>query len=201
MIQGVEDTILDLFEEFSHKHYYAESSNNIHLYNGWKTNRAYKINKKVIIPLSGYSELWGTFEPTRYGVKDKLKDIEKVFNYLDDGETKSIDIDQTLKMAEHYHDTKKIELKYFYVTFYKKGTCHIEFKDLELLKKFNIFAGKSKMWIPESFGKQSYGDMSREEKDIVESFCGKIEYKEILNNNEYYLYKPSKTLLLNGGIA
>ncbi|MEM5592793.1 DUF4942 domain-containing protein [Niallia circulans] len=50
MIQAVEDTILNLFEEFSYKHYYDESSKNVHLYNGWKTNKAYKINKKVIIP-------------------------------------------------------------------------------------------------------------------------------------------------------
>ncbi|MEM5599220.1 DUF4942 domain-containing protein [Niallia circulans] len=46
MIQAVEDTILNLFEEFSYKHYYDESSKNVHLYNGWKTNKAYKINKK-----------------------------------------------------------------------------------------------------------------------------------------------------------
>ena len=52
MIIGVEDTILNLFEEFSHKHhYYNETSSNIHYYNGWKTNQAWKINKKIIIPL------------------------------------------------------------------------------------------------------------------------------------------------------
>ncbi|WP_268877609.1 DUF4942 domain-containing protein [Heyndrickxia camelliae] len=58
MIQGVEDTILNLFEEFSYKHYYDESSKNIHLYNGWKTNKAYKINKKVIIPLMDFMTLY-----------------------------------------------------------------------------------------------------------------------------------------------
>lgn len=202
MVQGVEDTILNLFEEFSHKHYYDESSKNVHLYNGWKTNKAYKINKKVIIPLDAFNSWWNNrYEPTSYKVIDKLKDIEKVFNYLDGGVTQEIDITDSLKMAEHYQETKKIELKYFYVTFYKKGTCHIEFKNMELLDKFNLFAAKSKMWIPGNFGKTHYRELSKEEKDVVDSFCGKDKYNKILNNSEYYLYEPEKTLLLNGGVA
>ena len=48
-----------------------------------------------------------------------MKDIEKVFNYLDNGLTEDINIDEALKLAEYYGETKKIELKYFYVTFYK----------------------------------------------------------------------------------
>ncbi|WP_340191471.1 DUF4942 domain-containing protein, partial [Bacillus amyloliquefaciens] len=99
MTQGVEDTILNLFEEFSHKHYYDESSKNVHLYNGWKTNKSYKINKKIIIPLNVYSWLDGRYNPTDYKVLEKLKDIEKVFNYLDNGLTEDINIDETLKLA------------------------------------------------------------------------------------------------------
>ena len=57
-VQGVEDTILSLFDELSNKHhYFDETSSNIHYYNGWKTNKAWKINKKVILPLTGYG-LW-----------------------------------------------------------------------------------------------------------------------------------------------
>ncbi|AKO91937.1 DNA methyltransferase [Priestia filamentosa] len=202
MTQGVEETILNLFEEFSHKHYYDESSKNVHLFNGWKTNKSYKINKKVIIPLNGFNTWWGMkYNPTNYDVLDKLKDIEKVFNYLDDGKTEEIDITDTLKMAEYYQETKKIELKYFYVTFYKKGTCHIEFKNMELLHKFNLFGSQKRGWIPNSFGKTTYSNMTKEEKAVVDSFCGKEEYNKILNNSEYYLYEPEKTLLLDGGVA
>lgn len=74
MCKGVEETIVDLFDEFSHKHYWSECSNNIHYYNGWKTNSAYKINKKVIIPLRGWRDLeysWGGFNPTHYDVVKK----------------------------------------------------------------------------------------------------------------------------------
>ncbi|MBM6876338.1 DUF4942 domain-containing protein, partial [Fusobacterium mortiferum] len=52
LVKSVEQTILDLFEDLSYKYSYNEEySKNIHYYNGWKTNDAYKINKKVIIPL------------------------------------------------------------------------------------------------------------------------------------------------------
>lgn len=196
MVQGVEDTILNLFEEFSHKHYYDESSKNIHLYNGWKTNKSYKINKKVIIPLSGYDDFWGRYNPTRYQVLDKLKDIEKVFNYLDNGQTEEIDITDNLKMAEHYQETRKIDLKYFYITFYKKGTCHIEFKNMELLHKFNLFGSQRKGWLPPSYGKAKYNDMTAEEKTIINEFEGKDSYNNVMENKEYYIMNTEELLRL-----
>jgi hypothetical protein len=196
MIQGVEDTILNLFEEFSHKHYYDESSKNVHLYNGWKTNKSYKINKKVIIPLHGYNDFWGKYEPTRYQVKDKLADIEKVFNYLDAGLTEEIDLTDTLKMAEHYQETKKIELKYFYVTFYKKGTCHIEFKNMDLLQKFNLFGSQKKGWLPPSYGKSTYKDMTPEEKQVIKNFEGEDSYNKVMQNASYFIMDTNDFLKL-----
>jgi hypothetical protein len=199
MVQGVEDTILNLFEEFSHKHYYDESSKNVHLYNGWKTNKAYKINKKVIIPLNGFHDLqysWGRYEPTHYRVLDKLKDIEKVFHYLDNGITEDLDINQALKMAEHYGETRKIELKYFYVTFYKKGTCHIEFKNMEILHKFNLFGSQKKGWLPPSYGKTKYKDMTAEEKEVVNEFEGEQSYNKVMKNKSYYFVDANELLKL-----
>ncbi|WP_064199016.1 DNA N-6-adenine-methyltransferase [Brevibacillus brevis] len=199
MIQGVEDTILSLFEEFSHKHYFDESSNNIHLYNGWKTNKAYKINRKVIIPLNGFRDLqysWGRYEPTNYKVLDKLKDIEKVFNYLDGGETEEVDLTQVLKMAEHYQENKKICLKYFYVTFYKKGTCHIEFKNMELLHKFNLFGSQKRNWLPPSYGKVRYKDMTMEDREVINQFEGEQSYNKVMSNTSYYIMDTNELLKL-----
>lgn len=197
MAQGVEDTILNLFEEFSHKHYYDESSKNVYLYNGWKTNKSYKINKKVIIPLNGFNDWFNkSYHPTDYKVLDKLKDIEKVFNYLDNGETEEIDITDTLKMAEHYQETRKIDLKYFYITFYKKGTCHIEFKNMELLHKFNLFGSQKKNWLPPSYGKVKYSDMTPEEKATVNEFEGEQSYSNVMSNKSYYIMDTSELLKL-----
>lgn len=196
MTQGVEDTILNLFEEFSHKHYYDETSKNIHLYNGWKTNKSFKINKKVIIPLSGFNEFWGKYEPTNYKILDKLKDIEKVFNYLDNGETEEIDITDSLKMAEHYQETKKIDVKYFNITFYKKGTCHIEFKNIDLLHKFNLFGSQRKGWLPPSYGKTNYDNMPNEEKEVINQFEGEESYNKVMSNQTYYIMDTSELLKL-----
>lgn len=54
MKTGVEDAIMDLFEKLTVEHsWFPECQQNIHYYNGWKTNKAHKIGKKCIIPTSG----------------------------------------------------------------------------------------------------------------------------------------------------
>lgn len=203
VVKGIEDTIMELFEEFSNKyHWYDETSGNIHYYNGWKTNKAWIINKKVIIPLKAYDDYYtDRFRPTHYDVMRKLQDIEKCFNYLDGGLTEAVDLEESLKFAEEYGETKNIQLKYFTVTFYKKGTCHIVFNNEELLKKFNIFGSQHKGWLPPSYGKKSYKDMTAEEKAVVNEFEGEKEYSKIMSNRKYYLFDGNSLNLLEDKTA
>lgn len=202
IVKGVEDTIIGLFEELSNKyHYYDEMSRNIHYYNGWKTNKSYIINKKVIIPLHGYDSIWNSYRPTEYKVVEKLQDMEKCFNYLDGGLTEAVDLVQSLQFAEEYGETKDIVLKYFNVTFYKKGTCHITFTNEELLKKFNIFGAQHKGWLPPCYGKKSYQDMTTEEKAVVNDFEGETEYKKVMNDKKYYLFDGNNLNLLEDKTA
>lgn len=201
LVKGVEDTILSLFEELGNKYSYIdETSKNIHYYNGWKTNKAWKINKKVIIPLTGYG-IWGDrYEPTNYETLNKLQDVEKCFNYLDGGLTDAVDLEESLSFAEQYGETKNIQLKYFTVTFYKKGTCHIVFNNNELLNKFNIFGSQRKGWLPPSYGKKQYKDMTPDEKAVVKEFNGtEAEYNKIVQNPEYYLFDSNSVLMLEIG--
>lgn len=198
VVKGIEETIISLFDELGNKYsWYDENSINIHYYNGWKTNKAWIINKKVIVPLDGYNTLWNRYEPSNYKVIEKLQDIEKCFNYLDGGLTEAIDLKESLEFAEEYGETKNIQLKYFTVTFYKKGTCHIVFNDDELLKKFNIFGSQRKGWLPPSYGKKSYKDMTAEEKAVINEFEGKNEYDKVMNNTKYYLFDSNNLKLLN----
>lgn len=203
VVKGIEDTIIELFEEFSNKHHwYDETSNNIHYYNGWKTNKAWIINKKVIIPLKAYDDYYtDRFRPTQYDVKRKLQDIEKCFNYLDGGLTEAVDLEESLKFAEEYGETKNIQLKYFTVTFYKKGTCHIVFNNNELLKKFNIFGSQHKGWLPPSYGKKAYKDMTEEEKSVINEFEGEKEYNKVVSNSSYYLFDGNNLNLLENKTA
>lgn len=206
VVRGIEDTILSLFEELGNKyHYYDETSKNIHYYNGWKTNKSWMINKKVIIPLSGWRDVgysWCKYNPARYDVISKLQDIEKCFNYLDGGLTEAVNLEESLKFAEEFVETKNIQLKYFTITFYKKGTCHITFNNEELLKKFNIFGSQHKGWLPPTYGRKKYSDMTAEEKEVVNEFDGgESGYNKVINNIEYYLFDGDNLNLLESKSA
>lgn len=194
LVRGVEDCIVQIFDELSYQYSYeSELSKNIHYYNGWKTNKSWIINKKVIMPwMNAFGDYsWqNKFEPTRYNVWEKLSDIEKALNYLDSGRT---DVPENasydaLREAEQTGTTRKIHLKFFDVTFYKKGTCHLEFRDLELLKKLNIFGSQQKGWLPPSYGKKHYRDMDAEEQRVIDDFEGMKSYEMTLAKADYYLF-------------
>jgi hypothetical protein len=201
MVKGVEDTIVTLFDEFSYQSSWnPEFGNNIHYYNGWSTNKCWKVNdKKVIIRLNAYGSWSERYNPTDYHVLEKLSDIEKVFNYLQTGtgiEVNEIDMKDAFKFAEQYGETKKIETTYFLCTFYKKGTAHLEWKYQDLVHRFNIFGSQSKNWLPPGYGKKSYNEMDEEEKRVVDEFEGELSYKKVMNNPDKYILETSQLLML-----
>ena len=134
-----------------------------------------------------------------FQVISKLADIEKVLNYLDNGETHShIDIALTLKEAQEIGIVSNIHLKYFDVTFYKKGTCHITFTNDRLLKKLNIFGSQKKGWLPHGYGRRNYSEMDTEEQAVIDSFEGKAAYQETMNESKYYLFDVNSSLPMLG---
>lgn len=192
LIRGVEECIIKLFDELSFQYHYSdELAGNIHYYNGWKSNKAWIINKKVVLPgMNAYSSVFHDYRPRDYRIVQKLSDIEKALNYLDGGLTAPVDLDGALREAEKTEQTKKIQLKYFNVTFYKKGTCHIEFTNMELLKKLNIFGSQQKRWLPPAYGKKKYEEMDETEQEVVESFEGKSSYEQTFLRSSYFIYDP-----------
>jgi hypothetical protein len=82
------------------------------------------------------------------------------------------------------------------ITFYKKGTCHIEFTNDELLHKFNLFGSMRKGWLPPVYGKAKYKDMTPEEKQVINEFEGEISYNKVMANKDYYIVDSSKLLML-----
>ena len=72
---------------------------------------------------------------------------------------------ERLMIANRNGQTRKIPLKFFNITLYKKGTCHIEFTDLELLDRLNIYGSRHKGWLPPSYGKKQYRGHDRRGKD------------------------------------
>lgn len=203
---GVEETILATFDKLSVQFsYYPECSNNIHYYNGWKTNKAHRINKKVIIPIYGcfaYDSWYKKYDDTISvnTIYSTLSDIEKSLNYLDNCETEEVNLLNVLEAAKNRCVSRKISCKYFMVTFFKKGTCHIEFTNDRLLDKLNIFGSQRKKWLPPNYGKKHYADMSDEEKTVIDEFQGEAAYEKVMSDARYYLTANTQQMLLCSGV-
>lgn len=136
------DSIVSIFEKITRFHM-NEYSSNIHYYNGWKTNNAYRINKKIIIPIK-YSpfESWDfsdEYEQINSDVKRFIDDLVKVFKLIDS----TINYEFTSVDSKQEFENELLRFKMF-----KNGNIHIWFKRLDLLKKLNYICGQHFNWIP-----------------------------------------------------
>ena len=218
-IQGIEQEILSLFDRFT-KHAQYDGCDNIHYYNGWKTNSAHCLNSKIIIPFYGVwkQEPKYTFHGTGFGgyctkngytyrldfreAYRTLSDMSMTLNYLANGvcDLENMEnLECVLKRNFDRENAKNIETEYFILTFYKKGTCHIKFKNQDLLDKFNPFASQRKGWLPPCYGKKAYEDMNSEEQTIIDEFQGKERYKEIMRDKSKYIVEDKQMMLLASG--
>ena len=187
--QSLTEAVLDIFDKFSIRHTWSDNNlydDNIHYFNGWKTNKAFKVGKKVIIPIHAryysnpfiddYSGAW----KLAFNVDAELSDIDKVMNYFD-GMSGYLSIASAIETAFAQGKSRKIKSTYFTITCYKKGTIHLIFNDESILRRFNVVACKGKKWLPSSYGEKAYSDFSGHEKEIVENFEGAQEYVKYSN--------------------
>ena len=134
---------------------------------GWKTNKRFKCNRKIILPgiaSAGYMvERYG-YDPyfrCSYGGASDLEDIDKAmcwltgtdYNKLITGECRGNDFRpksgpnhslvtalSTIRVGDQgWYDSAFFRLKAF-----KKGTVHLEFKDEDLWNRFNIAVNQGK---------------------------------------------------------
>ena len=198
LVSNVEDAIITVFDDLTYEHSMGKNKN-IHYYNGWKTNQACRVNKKVILPFYGlYDPRWGGCW-SAYKAKDYLIELEKILGYLDNGRTDGMSCDNVIhaafNTAADKYDGRKLHCKFFDLEFKKKGTVHIFFTDERLLKKFNLFAGRKKNWLPDGYGKTRYDDMTAEEKEIVRSFEGKQSYEDTVSGQAFYIAAPELVMI------
>ena len=133
---------------------------------GWKTNKRYRCNRKVILPnavSAGYCpQRFGYDEFYRAGYGRRLEDIDKAMCWLtgrnyDSLENRSFDIcshhrtcnteNATITTAIECirtEDQSWHESAFFRIRAFKKGTVHLEFKDEDLWNRFNIAVNKGK---------------------------------------------------------
>lgn len=185
--EGIEDEIIAMFDRLTAEHsWYPETQKNRHYYDGWATNKAHKIGKKVIIPCYGIWSEWDG-RPQVYEASRVLADIERILNFLDGNMTEEVNSYSFLEYQFKQGITKNIRQKYYTVTFYKKGTIHLVFTCPELIERFNIYAAQQKTWLPPCYGRKKYKDMSAAEKAVVDSFQGEQAYNEVMAKAGYYL--------------
>lgn len=209
--EGIDDEILKLFKTFTTEYtYYPECTENIHYYNGWKTNKAHKVNYKVIIPAYGSFAKRYDYDKNRRFVEktndfidahhcfSTLADLEKSLNYLDGNRTAECSLSNALQLAESYGRSKDISCKYFSVSFYKKGTCHIVFHKecYRLIDALNIYAARNYKWLPPSYGQKHYREMDDEEKKVIDEFQGEQAYETVMQDKTGYLIGDTKPAAL-----
>jgi hypothetical protein len=194
--KGVEKAILDLFDRLSCKHTYNETiaDGNVHYYNGWRTNKAWKVNDRVIIPMHGYSAYSKSLD---YRYREGLGDMVKVFNYLSTEKNAGAFL-LSGRRGQDIFPGKLADFRYFETKIYKKGTCHIKFLDKDLLDKFNIFASQRKGWLPPAYGKAAYEDLDKDDRAVVDDFQGAAEYQKVMENADFYIVEDALALIGDG---
>lgn len=106
--------------------------NKIHT-EGWKSNRSYKVQKRVIIP---HAVSDAGLIVTRF--IELFEDLEVCLSYLSGTPNPQTKL-PSWGNAHGDHDTP-----YFTLKFFRKGTVHLIWKDLNLLSEFNRVAAQGK---------------------------------------------------------
>lgn len=208
LVTGVESAIVKCFDKLSSEHaYHTDVQNeNVHYYNGWKTNKAHYVNAKCVIPTYGCfarrykPDKYGRYKDTLEGLNARgcfevLDDLEKALDYLDKGETVPTDLGTALRYAAESGKTTA-RCKYFDVTFYKKGTCHIRFHDQKIVDRLNIYVGRQRAWLPPAYGAVRYEQMDSESQRVVDAFQGREKYAQIMQSHDDYIVEISSASLL-----
>jgi len=180
--EAVEKTVLKMFDKLTIKHAYSEElwNKNVHYFNGWKTNNAFKVRERVVIPIYGsYAHpflSWNGWS-LDYSAAAQLDDFDRVMAFLEGGTPHYLKLSDAVSAAFERGQTKKIVSTYFEATVYKKGTIHLRFRDKTLLRRLNLIAAKNRGWLPQDYGRKPYTECDENERALIDAFEGKKSYE------------------------
>ncbi len=178
--QTLTEAVLDLFDMFTIRHTWSDDNRhekNIHYFNGWKTNNAFKVGKRLVVPVrASYGNPFTDYGKWRlnYGAAAFLDDIDKVCSYFDGG-VGYMPMSTALTSAFACGESTAVST-YFKAIAHKKGTVHLTFLNNDILRRFNVVACRGKGWLPGDFGSKSYRELSAPERSVVDSFEGQKSY-------------------------
>jgi hypothetical protein len=141
-------TIVDAFDYLTTYHENREPGEK-----GWKSNSSWKVRKRVVVPYF----LDNICDSINYREAEKIRDVERALCLLS-GQSFDDITSVTNRYDWHKEPEKRIckqnSGKLFVATFfefrwyYGAKTGHLYFRDLELLKQFNLAAAQAKNWLP-----------------------------------------------------
>ena len=142
------DCIIEVFDKATAYH----ENNKVH-HEGWKTNKGWKINNRIILPY-GIRHDWGYFTMPYNDTEKFYSDMDKILCHLTGSDFTELSKTETIAGAirsfiktngndyQHF-----FESKFFRLRIHKKGTVWLDFKDPYLLDDFNHMAAKGKNWL------------------------------------------------------
>jgi len=141
-----EQSINELFDEFTKHH----EENRVY-FEWWKTNSAWKLWKKVIIPWMVRDCFGWTYSLDTIYRSRIINDIDSVF--------RSISNQPWYRWLWHFTQRDLVPGQWYEsdvlrIKIFKKGTMHMEITDKHLLDQFNLIVCKSRKWIPPVHSKE-----------------------------------------------
>jgi hypothetical protein len=146
--------VLDAFDTMTEHH----EENRIY-FEGWKSNKAWRVNKKVVLPhFINFDQKWNGPFRVDYHYQNKLMDIDRamcVVNKcrLDDIRTVVATLDNYFHRIND-RTPGETDSTFFRCRWFKKQTLHLTFKDERLLDEFNRMACLGRNWLPPSTAEQ-----------------------------------------------
>lgn len=144
------ECIDQVFEKLT-KHY----QDNREYVPGWKTNSAYKVGKRFILP-----NMMSVYSTTYIQERHLLDDIDKAMCFLageklDESSTMYTVLSRFTGKREYIG--KWLETRFFQVKMYKNRNFHFQWQSEELREKFNMIVARKRKWdIPENLKRGFY---------------------------------------------
>jgi predicted RNA methylase len=170
----LEQALVDVFDILTKYH----EDNRVHM-EGWKTNDAHKVNRKVIVPYYiEFDDKYSSNKEGKYRIgyhrTSQMSDIDKALCLITGDQYGDITLpDKTVqkgiitcqdaleekfneigwvKPGDKYDNT--CSSHFFDFKFWKKGTLHMTFKDEWLWEQFNIKVAGQRNWLPTGYKNQ-----------------------------------------------
>ena len=121
-------------------------------YEGWKSNKYWKVSRKVVLPYFVEHSPYGNMS-VRYQYRTQLDDIDRAMCVVAKKPFSEIRLISTMlesAFSDRGYKANVVDTEFFTVRAYQKGTIHLTFKSEKVWKDFNYQAARNKKWLPDS---------------------------------------------------